>query len=85
MAISERLLAKLKDPALATDKAPVAGEWLGRDDAGNVRFLAMASHYVFEPEFCNPASGSEKQVEKNVQDARHRFFHLFRAFHHWMP
>lgn len=35
----------------------------------------MASHYVFEPEFCNPASGWEKgQVEKNVQDARHRFF-----------
>nr|WP_298097830.1 NAD-dependent succinate-semialdehyde dehydrogenase [uncultured Shinella sp.] len=34
MAISERLLAKLKDPALATDKAPVAGEWLGCDDAG---------------------------------------------------
>ena len=34
MAISERLLAKLKDPALATDKAPVAGEWLGCDDVG---------------------------------------------------
>jgi hypothetical protein len=41
----------------------------------NVRFLAMASHYVFEPEFCNPASGWEKgQVEKNVQDARHRLW-----------
>ncbi len=41
----------------------------------NVRFMAMASHYVFEPDFCNPASGWEKgQVEKNVQDARHRFF-----------
>ncbi|MFN7104820.1 MAG: IS21 family transposase, partial [Pseudorhizobium sp.] len=41
----------------------------------NARFAAMASHYVFEPEFCNPASGWEKgQVEKNVQDARHRFF-----------
>jgi transposase len=33
----------------------------------NARFLAMASHYVFEPEFCNPAAGWEKgQVEKNV-------------------
>lgn len=41
----------------------------------NVRFQAMASHYLFEPKFCNPASGWEKgQVEKNVQDARHRFF-----------
>jgi hypothetical protein len=35
----------------------------------------MASHYLFEPEFCNPASGWEKgQVEKNVQDARHRLW-----------
>lgn len=23
----------------------------------NARFKAMASHYVFEPEFCNPAAG----------------------------
>jgi transposase len=23
----------------------------------NARFLAMASHYLFEPKFCNPASG----------------------------
>ena len=37
----------------------------------NARFAAMASHYLFAPEFCNPASGWEKgQVEKNVQDAR---------------
>ena len=37
----------------------------------NARFLAMASHYVFEPEFCNPAAGWEKgQVEKNVLDTR---------------
>ena len=35
----------------------------------------MASHYLFEPEFCNPASGWEKgQVEKNVQDARRRLW-----------
>ena len=47
----------------------------GKERDVNVRFLAMASHYLFEPEFCNPASGWEKgQVEKNVQDARHRFF-----------
>ncbi|KAJ8137681.1 hypothetical protein OY671_009106, partial [Metschnikowia pulcherrima] len=39
----------------------------------NARFTAMASHYLFEPAFCNPASGWEKgQVEKNVQDARRR-------------
>jgi hypothetical protein len=35
----------------------------------------MANHYVFTPEFCNPAAGWEKgQVEKNVRDARHRFW-----------
>jgi len=46
-----------------------------------MRFLAMANHYVFEPEFCNPAAGwgeplsaigsrtmASGQVEKNMQD-----------------
>jgi hypothetical protein len=47
----------------------------GKERDVNARFLAMASHYLFEPEFCNPASGWEKgQVEKNVQDARHRLW-----------
>jgi len=47
----------------------------GKDRDVNIRFQAMASHYLFEPDFCNPASGWEKgQIEKNVQDARHRFF-----------
>ncbi|SJM32663.1 hypothetical protein BQ8482_300034 [Mesorhizobium delmotii] len=50
----------------------------------------MASHYLFEAEFCNPASGWEKgQVEKNVQDARHRLWQpmpRFAAhFHHTYP
>ncbi len=35
----------------------------------------MANHDVLEPEFCNPAAGWEKgQIEKNVRDARHRFW-----------
>lgn len=47
----------------------------------NARFLAMVSHYVFEPEFCNPAAGWEKgQVEKNVRDARHRMWQVMPAF-----
>jgi transposase len=47
----------------------------GKERQVNARFLAMTSHYVFEPEFCNPAAGWEKgQVEKNVQDARHRLW-----------
>jgi transposase len=48
----------------------------GKDRTVNLRFLAMTSHYLFEPEFCSPAAGWEKgQVEKNVQDARHRLWH----------
>ena len=47
----------------------------GKNRQVNARFAAMASHYLFEPEFCNPASGWEKgQVEKNVQDARRRLW-----------
>jgi len=47
----------------------------GKERQVNARFLAMASHYVFKPEFCNPAVGWEKgQVEKNVQDFRHRLW-----------
>lgn len=47
----------------------------------NARFTAMASHYLFEPAFCNPASGWEKgQVEKNVQDARRRLWQQLPAF-----
>ncbi len=47
----------------------------------NARFAAMASHYLFETDFCNPASGWEKgQVEKNVQDARRRLWQLVPSF-----
>jgi hypothetical protein len=44
----------------------------GKQRQVNQRFYAMVSHYLFEPDFCTPASGWEKgQVEKAVQDARH--------------
>jgi len=37
----------------------------------NNRFEVMTGHYLFEPEFCNVASGWEKGiVEKNVRDRR---------------
>ena len=32
----------------------------GKQRDVNARFLAMTSHYAFEPEFCNPAAGWEK-------------------------
>jgi hypothetical protein len=48
---------------------------VGKKRQVNARFAAMASHYLFETDFCNPASGWEKgQVETNVQDARHRLW-----------
>ena len=47
----------------------------------NARFAAMVSHYLYEAEFCSPASGWEKgQIEKNVQDARHRIWQSAPAF-----
>jgi len=37
----------------------------------NARFRALASHFLFEAEFCTPAAGWEKgRIEKTVQDAR---------------
>lgn len=55
----------------------------GKERQVNARFAAMASHYLFDPEFCNPASGWEKgQVEKNVQDARRRLWQRLPAFPH---
>ena len=54
---------------------------IGKARQVNARFAAMASHYLFEPEFCNPASGWEKgQIEKNVQDSRRRFWQDMPAF-----
>ena len=53
----------------------------GKDRDVNARFAAMVSHFLFEADFCNPASGWEKgQVEKNVRDARHRLWQSVPAF-----
>src|SRR5690606_11843897 len=54
----------------AVDKVGV-----GKRRIVNTRFAALAAHYLFEPEFCNVASGWEKGVvEKNVQDSRRRIW-----------
>lgn len=53
----------------------------GKQRDVNARFQSMACHYVFEPEFCNPAAGWEKgQVEKNVRDARNRLWQVMPVF-----
>jgi transposase len=45
----------------------------GKERQINMRFLAMTNHYVYEPQFCNPAAGWEKgQVEKNVRNSWHQ-------------
>ena len=52
----------------------------------NARFAAMTAHYLFDPDFCNVASGWEKgRVEKSVQDTRRRIWqsaseHRFASF-----
>ena len=53
----------------------------GKDRDVNARFEAMVSQYLFDAEFCNPASGWEKgQIEKNVRDSRHRIWQKVPAF-----
>jgi transposase len=47
----------------------------GKGRVVNARFSALCSHYLFDAEFCNVASGWEKGiVEKNVQDSRRRIW-----------
>jgi hypothetical protein len=53
----------------------------GKQRTVNKRFTAMIGHYLFEAEFCNPASGWEKgQIEKNVLDSRRRVWQQAPAF-----
>ncbi len=61
------------------DKMKTAVDRVGNERQVNMRFLAMTNHYVFEPEFCNPAAGWEKgQVEKT--DARPRLWQQMPEF-----
>lgn len=47
----------------------------------NTNFAAMAAHFGFELEFCNPASGNEKGcVENAVGWFRHQFFNHLKNF-----
>lgn len=47
----------------------------GKGRVVNARFSVMCNHYLFDPDFCNVASGWEKGVvEKNVQDSRRRIW-----------
>jgi transposase len=65
----------------------------GKARVVNTRFAALAAHYLFDPEFCNVASGWEKGVvEKNVQDSRRRIwqeageqrFHTLAELNAWL-
>jgi transposase len=65
----------------------------GKGRVVNARFAVMCAHYLFDPDFCNVASGWEKGiVEKNVQDSRRRIwldaqdgqFHSFDELNAWL-
>lgn len=65
----------------------------GKGRIVNARFAALCAHYLFDPDFCNVASGWEKGVvEKNVQDSRrriwtaaqHRKFSSFAELNVWL-
>lgn len=62
-------------------KAVVIKVLLGQDRLFHKKFLALASHYLFEPVACTPAAGWEKgQVENQVDFHRQRFFVPRRKF-----
>jgi transposase len=62
-------------------KTVVTKVLMGKDRVFNRRFQSLASHYLFEPVACTPASGWEKgQVENQVGVVRSRFFVNRRRF-----
>lgn len=74
-------------------KTAVDKVFKGNGRVVNTRFYAMTAHYLFEPDFCNVASGWEKGVvEKNVQDmrrliwneARQQQFGSFEDLNNWL-
>lgn len=62
-------------------KTVVTKVLMGKERLFNRRFQCLASHYLFEPVACTPASGWEKgQVENQVGLVRKRFFATRRKF-----
>ncbi len=66
---------------ISANISPVDRVGRGKAREVNARFRVMASHFLFEAQFCNPAAGWEKgQIEKNVQDARRRIWQVVPKF-----
>ncbi len=64
-------------------KTAVNKVFVGKDRKFNSRFSEMASHYLFEPIACTPASGWEKgQVECQVNTGRRNFFTPLRCINY---
>jgi len=62
-------------------KLQVAQFKLSHSRAFFLRAYVLTHEMLFDAEFCNPASGWEKgQIEKNVQDSRHRLWQKVPAF-----
>jgi len=62
-------------------KTVVSKVLMGKERVFNRRFLALSSHYLFEPVACTPAAGWEKgQIERQVGIVRQRLFAKRRKF-----
>lgn len=62
-------------------KTVVSKVLMGKARVFNRRFLALSSHYLFEPVACTPAAGWEKgQIERQVGIVRQRLFAKRRKF-----
>lgn len=62
-------------------KTVVTKVLMGKERNFNRKFMALASHYLFEPVACTPAAGWEKgQVENQVGFVRGRLFNARRKF-----
>ena len=62
-------------------KAAVIAHKAGGQVRFNAGFLALASHYGFQPRACRPARAQTKgKDERNVGYVKHNFFQRYRAF-----
>ena len=52
-------------PRPGRTKTAVDRVGVGKQRDVNARFLAMIGHYVFDPEFCNPAAGWERAIVRH--------------------
>ncbi|PXW86080.1 hypothetical protein C8R34_11659 [Nitrosomonas sp. Nm84] len=71
--VHSQLLAVCQRGIYDNMKTAVGKVSKGNGRVVNTRFFAMTAHYLFDPDFCNVASGWKRDVvEKSVQGMRRR-------------